>query len=45
MDPQTVDQNYARLQQQEQQTAALIPMLIVTGAGFGIGDDIINKIF
>lgn len=32
MDPQTVDQNYAQLQQQG-------------GAGFGIGDDIINKIF
>ena len=39
MDPLTVDQNYAQLQQQGQQTAAL------TGAGFGIGDDIINKIF
>ena len=34
MDPQTVDQNYAKLKRQGQQTA-----------GFGIGDDIINKIF
>ncbi len=61
MDPETVDQNYAQLQQQAQQTSALIQALagklqtaaaaggfgraIMTGAGFGIGDDIINKIF
>lgn len=98
MDSQTVDQNYARLQQQGQQTAVVdnhvrstgqpgyqpqqgyqqpqyqgyqqpqyqqqggmmgggagvmlqsflgggFGRAIVTGAGFGIGDDIINKIF
>ncbi len=52
MDPQTVDQNYAQLQQQGQQTASLIQTLagkLQTAAAAGdtnaLGDDIINKIF
>jgi len=59
VDPQTVDQNYAQLQQQGyQQQGGMggggmlqsfpgggFGRAIVSGAGFGIGDDIINKIF
>jgi hypothetical protein len=52
VDPQTVDQNDAQLQQQGQQTASLIQTLagkLQTAAAAGDtsarGDDIINKIF
>ena len=44
MDPQTVDQNYAQLQQRGRQTAALIPTLAGQLQAAAAGD-IINKIF